>query len=67
MPLAAIGQVRLEFNGGGGGNRTRVRKPSRQGVYMFSQILILIVAGSSGQDPAATSFPGFRLMAENRP
>ncbi len=55
MPLAAIGPVRLEFNGGGGGSRTPVRKHSILASTYLARFVIFVPGVSIGQNCHGTN------------
>jgi len=59
VPDSATGSVCLNVNGGGGGSRTRVRKYSPAGVYMFSPVKMFIVPWAS---PGLEAFNTIRCM-----
>jgi hypothetical protein len=55
------------LNGGGGGNRTRVRKSSTEGVYMLIPVFILASRSSTGRDIRSAILLQFRLGATGPP
>ena len=67
MPLAAMGPVRLEFNGGGGGNRTRVRGIRTSGHHMLLPVFVLANNGSTGQDSLFASLKNLRDFRSGGP
>jgi len=47
--------VKTNSYGGGGGNRTRVRKPSAVSSYMLIPSFVVVSSGASGNAPESTS------------
>ena len=57
-------RIHWGFSGGGGGNRTPVRRPSTRRHYVRSLWFVVVKPGSHRQDPGPTISLEFRLAAK---